>query len=236
MGQGGVWGTCAGAISTPRNGAGSITPPTCSGRPPSTSTTRRALAAGTARPHPSAQGRIRRGPCDGGLPPAHAADPSGRTPANRKFRKSPARSRGWRRKWIFRSWRFRSSTVNWKSARTTSAAVRPPRVGRHRTGRRRHHVHLPREVYHKQPDNPHKGSAEIIIGKQRNGPIGTATLAYLAPTPHLRISNPDCRPSLPKRAANNLPEVRHETTRSHSANVHARSGSRRGTVVRAFLA
>ena len=35
------------------------------------------------------------------------------------------------------------------------------------------------EVYHKQPDNPHKGSAEIIIGKQRNGPIGTATLAYL---------------------------------------------------------
>ena len=58
----------------------------------------------------------------------------------------------------------------------------------------------------------------------------------LAPTPHLRISNPDCRPSLPKRAANNLPEVRHETTRSHSANVHARSGSRRGTVVRAFLA
>ena len=91
------------------------------------------------------------------------------------------------------------------------------------------------EVYHKQPDNPHKGSAEIIIGKQRNGPIGTATLAYLG-SPHLRISNPDCRPSLPKRAANNLPEVRHETTRSHSANVHARSGSRRGTVVRAFLA
>lgn len=35
------------------------------------------------------------------------------------------------------------------------------------------------EVYHKQPDNPHKGTAEIIIGKQRNGPIGTSTLAYL---------------------------------------------------------
>lgn len=35
------------------------------------------------------------------------------------------------------------------------------------------------EVYHKQPDNPYKGIAEIIIGKQRNGPIGTTSLAFL---------------------------------------------------------
>lgn len=35
------------------------------------------------------------------------------------------------------------------------------------------------EVYHKQPDNPHRGTAEIIIGKQRNGPVGTALLAFL---------------------------------------------------------
>ncbi len=35
------------------------------------------------------------------------------------------------------------------------------------------------EVYNKQDDNPRKGLAEIIIGKQRNGPIGTATLTYL---------------------------------------------------------
>ncbi len=33
------------------------------------------------------------------------------------------------------------------------------------------------EVYNE--DSPHKGKAEIIIGKQRNGPIGTVNLAFL---------------------------------------------------------
>jgi len=36
------------------------------------------------------------------------------------------------------------------------------------------------EVYNKKEDNPKKGIAEIIIGKQRNGPVGKVELAYLS--------------------------------------------------------
>lgn len=36
------------------------------------------------------------------------------------------------------------------------------------------------EVYRPAEDNPNRGIAEIIIGKQRNGPIGTVKLTFLA--------------------------------------------------------
>jgi len=35
------------------------------------------------------------------------------------------------------------------------------------------------EVYNRTEDNPEKGIAEVIIGKQRNGPVGTVKLAFL---------------------------------------------------------
>ena len=35
------------------------------------------------------------------------------------------------------------------------------------------------EMYNKEEDNPKKGTAEIIIAKQRNGPVGVATLTFL---------------------------------------------------------
>jgi len=35
------------------------------------------------------------------------------------------------------------------------------------------------EVYNRSEDNPNRGKAEIIIGKQRNGPIGKIDLAFL---------------------------------------------------------
>ena len=34
------------------------------------------------------------------------------------------------------------------------------------------------EVYNKSPDNPKKGEAELVVGKQRNGPIGVVTCHF----------------------------------------------------------
>jgi replicative DNA helicase len=44
------------------------------------------------------------------------------------------------------------------------------------------------EVYNREENNPNKGRAEVIIGKQRNGPIGVANLTFL--TAYTRFENP----------------------------------------------
>jgi replicative DNA helicase len=36
------------------------------------------------------------------------------------------------------------------------------------------------DVYNTREDNPEKGIAEIIVGKQRNGPVGVAKLKYFS--------------------------------------------------------
>lgn len=44
------------------------------------------------------------------------------------------------------------------------------------------------EVYNREENNPNRGKAEIILGKQRNGPIGTANLIFL--NTYTRFENP----------------------------------------------
>ena len=55
--------------------------------------------------------------------------------------------------------------------------LRPARIGLHRAGRRRRDVHLPRRVL-QQGLRDHKGIAELIVAKHRNGPTDKVELAF----------------------------------------------------------
>lgn len=47
------------------------------------------------------------------------------------------------------------------------------------------------EVYNKEPDNPKKGTAEIIVAKNRNGATGTAFMAFLGQYTRFEELSPD---------------------------------------------
>jgi replicative DNA helicase len=44
------------------------------------------------------------------------------------------------------------------------------------------------EVYNKEENNPHRGTAEVILAKQRNGPTGVVPLTFLGQ--YTRFENP----------------------------------------------
>jgi len=44
------------------------------------------------------------------------------------------------------------------------------------------------EVYNKDENNPNKGLAELIVAKQRNGPVGTVMLTFI--NKYTRFENP----------------------------------------------
>ena len=116
--------------------------------------------------------------------------------------------------------------------RSPAAAVGPARVGRPRAGRRRRDVHLPRgscTPTRTQPPTDAQGVAELIIGKQRNGPTGVVKLAFIREFTRFENLAPGYRrdPSRPSRASTSARSSRTTARSSSSSSARAAPGRRR---------
>ena len=57
------------------------------------------------------------------------------------------------------------------------------------------------EVYNKSETNKNRGIAEIIIGKQRNGPTGTVKLSFLGQYASFEQLSREAEPQMPPPSA-----------------------------------